>query len=195
MKITYTTAARCLLFLAACLPAAAQVSVNASHNSDGSSQISANTQEAQVKALQQQLESYQQQLRAKAQQVENARQEAISAGIQGDGAGPSIDAYRQEQKEMEALQADLAPKIERTCKLIANLTTPVPLSYCFEFPYDDGAADTHGRCARQFRWRQTRQGRVDRKQQFLEAQSGGQVSLYLVFRSTRFCQSYQLREA
>jgi hypothetical protein len=120
MKITYMTAAQGLLFLAACLPATSQVNINP----EESSQISASTAEAQVKALQGQLEGYEQQLRAKAEQVENAQQEATSAGIQGDGAGPFIDAYRQEQKEFEALQAALAPQIERTRTMIANLTMP-----------------------------------------------------------------------
>jgi hypothetical protein len=124
MKITYITTAQGLLFLAACLPAAAQASVNPNHGSDGSSQTSAITQEAQVKALQQQLKTYEQQLQAKAEQVENARQDAISAGIQGDGAGPFIDAYRQEQKELEVLQAALAPQIEQTRTMITTLTMP-----------------------------------------------------------------------
>jgi len=74
------------------------------------------------------LKSYEQQLRGKAEQVENTRQEAISAGIQGDGAGAFIDAYRQEQKELEELQAALAPQIERTRIVIANLTTAPPPS-------------------------------------------------------------------
>ena len=124
MTITSMTAAQSLLFLAACLPAAAQVSVNPNHSSDGNSQSSASTQQTQVEALQPQLKSYEQQLQAKVEQVENARQEAISAGIQGDGAGPFIDAYRQEQKELEVLQASLAPQIERTRAMIANLTMP-----------------------------------------------------------------------
>jgi hypothetical protein len=124
MKITYTIAAQGILFLAACLPAAAQADVNPNHGSDGSSQISAGTHESQVKGLQRQLESYEQQLRAKSEQVENARQEAISAGIQGDGAGPFIDAYRQEQKELGVLQAALAAQIARTRTMMANLTVP-----------------------------------------------------------------------
>jgi hypothetical protein len=128
MKITYMTAAQSLLFLAACVPAAAQANVNQNHRSDGSSQSSASTQEPQVEALQPQLKSYEQQLQAKVEQVENARQEAISAGIQGDGAGPFIDVYRQEQKELELLQAALAPQIERTRAMIANLTMPAPPS-------------------------------------------------------------------
>jgi hypothetical protein len=125
MKITYVTAAQFLLLSAACLSAAPQAGVNPNNGSEGiSAQISASTKEAPVRTLQRQLESYEQQLRAKAELVENARQEAISAGIQGDGAGPYIDACRQEQKELEALHAALTPKIEQTRAMIANLTMP-----------------------------------------------------------------------
>jgi hypothetical protein len=127
MKITYTTAAQCLLFLAACLPAATQTGVNPSHVSDASStQISANTKEAQVNTLQQQLKSYEQQLRAKAEQVENAWQQAIGAG--GDFAGPYIAEYLQQQKELDQLRTNVTPQSERTRMLIANLTMPAPPS-------------------------------------------------------------------
>jgi hypothetical protein len=128
MNITSRTAAQGLLFLAACLPAAAQANVSPTHRRDGSSQICAGAPETQVKALQRQLESYEQQLRAEAEQVENARQEAILSGIQGDGAGPFIDAYLQEQRQLAALQAALAPQIEQTRTMIANLTMPAPRS-------------------------------------------------------------------
>jgi hypothetical protein len=126
VKTTYITAAQCLLFLAASLTAAAQPDVKPDHSSNQSSeQISASAREAQIRVLQAQLEGYNQQLRAKAELVEDARQEAISAGIQGDGAGPFIDASRQEQKELETLQAALAPQIERTGALLASLANPV----------------------------------------------------------------------
>jgi peptidoglycan hydrolase CwlO-like protein len=138
MKITYMTAAQLLLLFAACLPAAAQAGVNPS-----STQTSAGMKEAQVKTLQQQLDGYQQQVRAKAEQVENARQEAISAGIQGDGAGPFIDGYRQEQKELEALQAALTPKIEQTRTLIASLTTPAQPSITVQSPKVKPAGPVH----------------------------------------------------
>jgi hypothetical protein len=123
MKTTYMTAAQGLLLLAACLPAAAQAGVNPNHSSPA--QISASAPESQIRTLKALLEGYQRQLEAKADLVERSRQEAISAGVVGDGAGPIIDAYRQELEEMEALQTALTPKIEQTRTLIASLEKPV----------------------------------------------------------------------
>jgi Skp family chaperone for outer membrane proteins len=123
MKITYKTAAQFLLLLAACLTAVAQSEISPDHFPDQATPVaSAPRQEAQLRPLQTRLEDYQQQLREKSEMVENARQEAISAGIVGDGAGPLIDAYRELQMELEALQAALTPKIEKARKLIAGLT-------------------------------------------------------------------------
>jgi hypothetical protein len=76
---------------------------------------------AQVQPVQTRLEDYEKLLREKAEQVENARQEAISAGIAGDGAGPFIDFYQQQQMELEALQAALTPKIDQARATIASL--------------------------------------------------------------------------
>lgn len=61
------------------------------------------------------------QLKKKAERVEELRQEAISAGIQGDGASGYIDAYRQEKKELDRLAQALTPQIEG---ITANLTAP-----------------------------------------------------------------------
>jgi hypothetical protein len=58
------------------------------------------------------LEALQAQLKVQADRVEELRQEAISAGIQGDGASVFIDAYRQEKKELDRLARALAPQIE-----------------------------------------------------------------------------------
>jgi hypothetical protein len=74
--------------------------------------------------LQTRLEDYEKLLQAKREQVESARQEAISAGIEGDGAGPFIDEYREQQMALEALQAALTPKIEQARATIAGLNTP-----------------------------------------------------------------------
>jgi hypothetical protein len=74
--------------------------------------------------LQSRLEDYQKQLRVKSEMVETARQDAISAGIVGDGAGSFIDFYRQQQTELEALQAALTPKIDEARKVIAGLNAP-----------------------------------------------------------------------
>jgi hypothetical protein len=123
MKITYKTAAQSLLLLAACLAAGAQSEIAPDHFPDEAAPVaSAPRQEAQVKPVQTRLDDYQQQLQVKSEMVENARQEAISAGIVGDGAGPFIDAYRQQQAELEALQTALTPKIDQARAIIAGLT-------------------------------------------------------------------------
>lgn len=131
MKTTYKTAAQSLLLLAACLTAVAQSEIDPDHFPDEPSPVAlAPRQEAQLRPVQTRLEDYENRLRAKREQVEDARQEAISAGVQGDGAGSFIDEYRQQQMELEALQAALTPKIDETRKIIAGLThaaSSVPL--------------------------------------------------------------------
>jgi len=125
MKITYKTAAQTLL-LASCLTAVAQIEINPDHFPDQAAPVAfAPHQEAQVRPPRTRLEEYEGLLRVKLEQVENARQEAISAGIQGDGAGPFIDFYQQQQMELEALQAALTPKIEQTRAIIVSLNSPV----------------------------------------------------------------------
>ncbi len=122
MKITYKTAAQSVLLLAACIAAVAQSEIAPDHFPDQASPVAfAQRQEAQIRPLQTRLEDYENLLRAKQEQVEDARQEAISAGIQGDGAAPFIDAYRQQQAEMETLQAALTPKIDQARAMIAGL--------------------------------------------------------------------------
>ena len=122
MKITYKTAAQSVLLLAACIAAVAQSEIAPDHFPDQASPVAfASRQEAQIRPLQTRLEDYENLLRAKQEQVEDARQEAISAGIQGDGAAPFIDAYRQQQAEMETLQAALTPKIDQARAMIAGL--------------------------------------------------------------------------
>jgi hypothetical protein len=74
--------------------------------------------------VQTRLEDYENLLRMKAEQVEIARQEAISAGIQGDGAASFIAFYQQQQMELEALQAALTPKIDQARATIAGLNSP-----------------------------------------------------------------------
>ena len=125
MKITYKTAAQSLLLLAACLAAVAQSEIAPDHFPDQAVLVaSASRQEAQVRPVQTRLEDYEKLLQAKRDQVENARQEAISAGIQGDGAGSFIDYYRQQLMELEALQAALTPKIDEARKVIAGMSSP-----------------------------------------------------------------------
>ena len=125
MKTTLKTVAQSMLLLAACVAAVAQSEIAPDHFPDQSSLVaSAPRQEAQVRPVQTRLEDYENLLRAKQEQVENVRQEAISAGIQGDGAGSFIDAYRQQQAELEALQASLTPKIDQARATIASLNNP-----------------------------------------------------------------------
>jgi uncharacterized protein YukE len=124
MKITYKTAAQSLLLLAACLAAVAQSEIAPDHFPDQASPVASTPRQvAQVRPLQTRLEDYENLLRTKREQVENARQEAISAGIQGDGAGSFIDAYQQQQMELEALQAALNPKIDEARATIAGLNS------------------------------------------------------------------------
>ena len=125
MKTTYKTAAQSLLLLAACLTAVAQSEIAPDHFPDEPSPVTvAPRQGAQLRPVQTRLEDYENRLRAKLEQVENARQDAISAGIVGDGAGPFIDFCREQQMELEALQAALTPKIDEARKIIAGLNNP-----------------------------------------------------------------------
>jgi Skp family chaperone for outer membrane proteins len=124
MKTTFKTAAQSLLLLAACVAAVAQSEIAPDHFPDQVVLVaSAPRQEAQVRPVQTRLEDYEKLLQAKREQVENARQEAISAGIVGDGAGPSIDAYKEQQMELDALQAALTPQIEQARATIAGMNS------------------------------------------------------------------------
>ncbi len=125
MNVTHTSA-QFLLFLAVCMPAAAQKQIGPDrHQAQSASAVSAalRADDTQIRSLQLRLKNCEEQLRQKSERVEDARQQAISAGIQGDGAGAFIDVYREQQKELESLQAELAPQIAQAQKLIAELTS------------------------------------------------------------------------
>jgi hypothetical protein len=127
MKIKHIITAQFLMLLAACLQPAAQTKTSTDHRPDETSPaMSAPRLAAQVRVrtLRGRLDDYTQQLRVKSEIVEQARQEAISAGIQGDGAGPWIDTYQQQRKELEQLQTALAPQIDDVRSQIAALTSP-----------------------------------------------------------------------
>ena len=124
MKISPKTSAQFVFLLAVSLTAAAQkATANRNHQDQPPSAVSAaaSADSAQMKSLQARLANYHEQLRLESERVEDARQQAISAGIVGDGAGPFIEVYWQEQARLEALQARLAPQIDQTKKLIAEL--------------------------------------------------------------------------
>ena len=125
MKTTFKTAAKSMMLLAACVAAVAQSEIAPDHFPDQAILVaSAPRQEAQVRPVQTRLEDYEKLLQAKREQVENARQEAISAGIQGDGAESFIAFYQQQQMELETLQAALTPKIDQARATIAGLNSP-----------------------------------------------------------------------
>lgn len=122
MKITHMTVAQGLLFVAACLPAAAQMEVNPDHFPDESAPVvQASQPQSEIITLRQKLEGYEQQLRAQLEQVEIARQDAISASVLGDGAQASMYSYQDEQVKAERLQAALKPQIEELRSTIASL--------------------------------------------------------------------------
>ncbi len=96
-------AALCLMLLPTA-PAFPQAEVNPDHFPDAT--------DAQVVQLRSDLlepQAYSSELQAQEDQVEEARQAAISAGIQGDGAGTYVDAYRDQLAELNQLKAKLNP--------------------------------------------------------------------------------------
>lgn len=105
MKITYKTVA--LFSLAVFLPATAYMKADPDSFLEQDSSVVLVSHDTEARALQEKQNRYQEQLRAQSELVEHARQDAISAGIQGDGAQPYIDAYRQQQMEEQRLQAAL----------------------------------------------------------------------------------------
>lgn len=126
MNITHKITAHALLLLAGWSLAAAQAEINPDHYPAeplAAAIAPSPATNAQIRALQVRLDNYEQQLREKTEQVEAARQEAISAGIQGDGAGAYIDDYRGLQKELDVLRAALGPQIEQVRNLIAALAS------------------------------------------------------------------------
>jgi hypothetical protein len=116
-----------VLALAATQPAVAQFEVAPDHFD-----LSAKAQTAQFAREEQKLresiaeeqavlEGYAIRLLEKEQQVEGLRQAAISAGINGDGAGMNIAFLRGEEQELQALRASLAPLVEFSREVLAGL--------------------------------------------------------------------------
>lgn len=114
------------LFLFVLLGAAAwaQTEIMPDHYPDEAAPASAalgSEQQSRIQVLQSRIARCEQQLRAKFEMVENARQEAISAGIQGDGAGSSIDEFRRQQHELDLLAMSLEPQITQVKNAIRDL--------------------------------------------------------------------------
>jgi hypothetical protein len=122
MKIRDILTAQCLLLAASCLQLAAQTEVNSGQKASPAISAPRTEVSARVQTLRVQVDAWEKQLQMKSEMVEESRQNAISAGIQGDGAGPYIDGYRQQQKEMEMMRASLTPKIEEALNRLAVLT-------------------------------------------------------------------------
>lgn len=112
-------------------PVWAQFEINPDHfdNPDSTTASALQTDvRAQLSDLQAQLRGYQAQLKATSDKVEEVREEAISAGIQGDGAGSYIEAYRQQQKQFRLLQESLSAQIQQVRNTIAGLQARVILA-------------------------------------------------------------------
>jgi len=95
-------------------PAWAQFEVSPDHFESDQDSKSASAHETelqiQISDLQDQIGSYLANIQAKSEMVEEARQAAISAGIQGDGAGSYIESYRLHQKQLELLQQSMTTR-------------------------------------------------------------------------------------
>jgi hypothetical protein len=95
--------------------------------------------QGQIRDLQAQIVSYQTRIQAKSEMVEDARQEAVSAGIQGDGAGTYLEAYRLQQDQLELLQQSMTTQIALARNTIADLETQFTLvaakTHALQSPY------------------------------------------------------------
>jgi hypothetical protein len=111
------------LFALLATPAWPQAEVNPDHFPDQafSGTLASSTLQARIQDQQALLTVYETQLRVKAKMVEEVRQETISAGIQGDGAGSYLDAYRDQQEQLQSLQQSLAVQIAQARNTIASL--------------------------------------------------------------------------
>jgi hypothetical protein len=113
--------------LAVTQPAAAQFEVAPDHfDSPRSAQTQASAraeQKLQESMADEQalLDHYLEKLAVKAQQVEILRQEAISAGINGDGASELVASFRVQEQELHSLQASLAPLMDFSREVLAGL--------------------------------------------------------------------------
>jgi hypothetical protein len=112
-------------------PAWAQFEVSPDHFESDQDSMTASAHQTelqgQVRDLQAQIVSNQARIRAKSEMVEDARQEAISAGIQGDGAGAYLEAYRVQQDQLELLLQSLTTQIALARNTIADLETQFTL--------------------------------------------------------------------
>ncbi len=115
-----------LLMLAAALPASAQFEVAPDHFTGDRDAIADSTPAAdqlrdKIAEQQAKLQACKATLAAREEKVEELRQEAVSAGIQGDGAGPQISAYLGEKHDVEVLRSAITVRIKAAESVIASL--------------------------------------------------------------------------
>ena len=125
MKSLMKVAALSLLTLASATRVMAQAEVNPDHFPDeGTPAASARANvQADIEQQRARIASYETQLRMKSDMVEESRNEAISAGLQGDGAETFIDAYRANQEQFEVQRQSLNSQIAMALDTIASLET------------------------------------------------------------------------
>jgi hypothetical protein len=97
-----TAIAAMLLMLMPALPALPQAEVNPDHFADPP-----DAQVSYVSPDRLAAEAYSAELQSQENLVEETRQEAISAGIEGDGAASYITEYREQMSELSELRAKL----------------------------------------------------------------------------------------
>ncbi len=107
------------------VPVAAQFEVTPDHFSDASAnqptQRALTKLKDQIAARQQELDGYYQALHRQLDAVEQARELAVGSGAMGDAAGMYIEAYRQEQRTLEALTFQLNTRISAAQAAISAL--------------------------------------------------------------------------
>ena len=107
------------------VPVEAQYKASPDHSSDASA--NQQTQRAltklkdQIAARQQELDGYYQALHRQLDAMEQARELAAGSGAMGDAAGMYIEAYRQEQRTLEALTLELNTRISVAQAVINTL--------------------------------------------------------------------------
>lgn len=123
MKTLTQTLALCLLTMGTAMHVMAQADVNPDHFPDESpSAQSAQVElQSQIQQEEARIKAYESQLRAKFEMVEKVRNEAISAGLQGDGAECFTDEYRAQMTQLGEMWQSMRPQIIVAQNTLASL--------------------------------------------------------------------------
>jgi hypothetical protein len=123
MKTLTQTLALCLLTMGTAMHVMAQAEVNPDHFPDESASATSAQVELQSEIQQEEarIKAYESQLRAKYEMVEKVRNDAISAGLQGDGAECFSDEYRAQMTQLSDMWQSLRPQIMMAQNNIASL--------------------------------------------------------------------------